>query len=550
MKAAPFPLYVGGAQILENYPVGPLGGVAFNLTLLSYTAAWTWGMNIDTAAVSEPERLRRRCARRAFDGLWLDARDGRTCRTPDQDDRRRSATADGGAGGRQQGAHVEQEIGDLAGRHEFAVHHLGQGLVDDGECLVDHGGFSSRRSSILLLIDGCTVSAVRADGDDRTGRAPTLVTPGRITNRPACTIGARGARRQGHRWSPARARGIGEALARPLPCRRRAASSWPTSTPTARPRSPTSSNVVRPGSALGLGGDVSTTDGNEALIRAAEAAFGPIDLFFANAGVGIGTDLETPDDDWRLAFAVNVARAPLRRRRLLPGWLERGEGLLLLDGVGRRARSAQIGSAPYAVTKHAAVAFAEWLSITYGDQRREGQLPVPDGRQHQHAQPPARGASSARWRRGAGRRRRARARGGRRRSWPTASPTTLPRSSPTPRSVRSSSARRPTTTAGSPGCGACRRGCAADDGRRTRPVAGRSAVGDRVHFRRRANGRWHEGTVQRRERDGSIALHDRRGAARSIPSIGSRCCAPSRRGRSTWRSVAALASADEQLGLW
>jgi hypothetical protein len=75
-------------------------------------------------------------------------------------------------------------------------------------------------------------------------------------------------------------------------------------------------------------------------------------------------------------------------------------------------------------------------------------------------------------------------------------------------------------------------------------------VGDRVRFRRSSTGRWHEGTVQRRERDGSIALHDRRGAARSIPVERLEVLRPSQRGRSTWRSVAALASTDEQLGLW
>ncbi|MGD9704829.1 MAG: hypothetical protein AB7Q42_01560 [Acidimicrobiia bacterium] len=75
-------------------------------------------------------------------------------------------------------------------------------------------------------------------------------------------------------------------------------------------------------------------------------------------------------------------------------------------------------------------------------------------------------------------------------------------------------------------------------------------VGDRVRFRRGPSGHWHEGTVQRRERDGSIALHDARGAARSIPIERLQVLRPSRRGRSTWRSVTALASTEEQLGLW
>ena len=59
VKAAPFPMYIGGAQILENYPVGPLAGVAFNLTLLSYDGSLDMGLNMDAAAVEQPERLRK-----------------------------------------------------------------------------------------------------------------------------------------------------------------------------------------------------------------------------------------------------------------------------------------------------------------------------------------------------------------------------------------------------------------------------------------------------------------------------------------------------------
>ncbi|MGD9704828.1 MAG: SDR family oxidoreductase [Acidimicrobiia bacterium] len=125
-------------------------------------------------------------------------------------------------------------------------------------------------------------------------------------------------------------------------------------------------NVLRPGSALGFSCDVSTTEANEALISATESTFGEVDLFFANAGVAIGTDLETPDDVWRTAFAVNVEAHYYAARRLLPGWLARGEGYFCATASAAGLVS-QIGSAPYAVTKHAAVAFAEWLSITYGD---------------------------------------------------------------------------------------------------------------------------------------------------------------------------------------
>ena len=68
VRAAPIPLYMAGSELLENYPVGPLAGVAFNLTLLSYNHSLDMGVNIDTAAVAEPERLRD-CLQRAFDDL-------------------------------------------------------------------------------------------------------------------------------------------------------------------------------------------------------------------------------------------------------------------------------------------------------------------------------------------------------------------------------------------------------------------------------------------------------------------------------------------------
>lgn len=75
-------------------------------------------------------------------------------------------------------------------------------------------------------------------------------------------------------------------------------------------------------------------------------------------------------------------------------------------------------------------------------------------------------------------------------------------------------------------------------------------VGDRVRFRRVTGGRWHEGIVKGRERDGSIALHDLRGAARSIPIERLEVRRPGPRGSQTWRSVAELAADVEQLGLW
>ena len=124
--------------------------------------------------------------------------------------------------------------------------------------------------------------------------------------------------------------------------------------------------ALRVGSALAVVADVGTEDGNRHLVLAAEKAFGPIDLFWANAGVAIGLGPETEEADWELAFAVNVHAHRWAAKYLLPGWLSRGEGYFCSTASAAGLLS-QIGSAPYTITKHAAVAFAEWLSITYGD---------------------------------------------------------------------------------------------------------------------------------------------------------------------------------------
>jgi len=119
--------------------------------------------------------------------------------------------------------------------------------------------------------------------------------------------------------------------------------------------------------AFGVTADVSSEDGNIELIRSAEEAFGPIDLFFANAGIGGGTDLEsTTEEAWDQVFDINVNAHRWAAKHLLPGWLAAGEGYFC-STASAAGLLVQIGSAPYTVTKRAAVAFAEWLSVTYGD---------------------------------------------------------------------------------------------------------------------------------------------------------------------------------------
>jgi NAD(P)-dependent dehydrogenase (short-subunit alcohol dehydrogenase family) len=118
-------------------------------------------------------------------------------------------------------------------------------------------------------------------------------------------------------------------------------------------------------SALAVGCDVADPAHADAVIGAAESAFGPVDLFCANAGVAVGEGLGSAAE-WELALGVNLRAHVYAAERLLPGWLERGTGYFLAT-ASAAGLITQIGSAPYAVTKHAAVAFAEWLSVTYGE---------------------------------------------------------------------------------------------------------------------------------------------------------------------------------------
>lgn len=119
--------------------------------------------------------------------------------------------------------------------------------------------------------------------------------------------------------------------------------------------------------ALAVTCDVSDPSAVVALIDEAEAAFGVVDLFCANAGVaGGGGLLEATWDDWQQAVDVNVLAHVAAARRLVPAWLERGSGYFLSTASAAGLLSV-VGGAAYAVTKSAAVAFAEWLAITYGD---------------------------------------------------------------------------------------------------------------------------------------------------------------------------------------
>lgn len=102
------------------------------------------------------------------------------------------------------------------------------------------------------------------------------------------------------------------------------------------------------------------------LIETVEKEHGPIDLFCSNAGIGFGGGAEVSNDRWQRIWDVNVMAHVWAARHLVPRMIARGGGYLL-NTASAAGLLSQVGSAPYAVTKHAAVALAEWLSITHGD---------------------------------------------------------------------------------------------------------------------------------------------------------------------------------------
>ncbi|CDO10020.1 SDR family NAD(P)-dependent oxidoreductase [Mycolicibacterium cosmeticum] len=117
--------------------------------------------------------------------------------------------------------------------------------------------------------------------------------------------------------------------------------------------------------AVGVRGDAASVEGVATLIDTARASFGPVDIYVANAGV-IGAPGLGSESDWDRILAVNL-RAHIRAAdALVPEWVQRGSGhfVSIASAAGLLT---QVGAAGYAVTKHAAVGFAEWLAITYGD---------------------------------------------------------------------------------------------------------------------------------------------------------------------------------------
>jgi len=113
--------------------------------------------------------------------------------------------------------------------------------------------------------------------------------------------------------------------------------------------------------------DVSDEAATQALVADVEGSIGPIDLWFANAGLAGGGSEAADDSVWERQWQVNVMAHVYASRAMLPRWLERKEGHLVTT-ASMAGILTTLGDGVYAATKHAAVGFAEWMAITYGDQ--------------------------------------------------------------------------------------------------------------------------------------------------------------------------------------
>ncbi len=117
---------------------------------------------------------------------------------------------------------------------------------------------------------------------------------------------------------------------------------------------------------VGMVADVGSEAGIVDLVERVEAEVGPIDLWFSNAGVAVGMGLDATDEDWDLSWRVNAMAHVWAARHVVPQMLERGHGYVV-STASAAGLLMEPQSAPYTLTKHAAVAFAEWLAVNHGD---------------------------------------------------------------------------------------------------------------------------------------------------------------------------------------
>jgi NAD(P)-dependent dehydrogenase (short-subunit alcohol dehydrogenase family) len=117
---------------------------------------------------------------------------------------------------------------------------------------------------------------------------------------------------------------------------------------------------------LAIAANVGVEDDVINLVKTTESRVGAIDLFCSNAGIAVLGELENTNEEWQRVWDVNLMSHVYAARAVVPGMIKRGGGYLLNTSSAAGLLS-QIGSSTYSATKHAAIGFAEWLSITYGN---------------------------------------------------------------------------------------------------------------------------------------------------------------------------------------
>ena len=145
--------------------------------------------------------------------------------------------------------------------------------------------------------------------------------------------------------------------------------------------------------ALAVPCDVADEADIKRLVAAADDAFGPIDVFVSNAGIVRMGGVDAPDEEWRQNWDIHVMAHVYAARAVAPKMAARGSGYLV-NTASAAGLLSHVESATYTVTKHAAVAFAEWLSIVYGDQWGARLGALPSGGPHRDARRPDEGVAS------------------------------------------------------------------------------------------------------------------------------------------------------------
>ena len=113
--------------------------------------------------------------------------------------------------------------------------------------------------------------------------------------------------------------------------------------------------------------DVSCEADVQSVVQQTRDAYGRVDVVISNAGVTIKGGFETPDEDWNRLWQINLMAHVYLSRATVPAMIEQGGGTFLITSSAAGLLT-EIGSAAYSVTKHGAVAFAEWLSVHYRNQ--------------------------------------------------------------------------------------------------------------------------------------------------------------------------------------